>query len=344
MSASKLFYNRIGSRADDGFAWGNPRLSRPRDLRAFCAIDRHGPPPCSERSRRRHQSRCRSPRQVCPPSQPFALQCLAPCLLHGRHCCFSHRPLPRSDAEIVAIATAACVVLLSLLLLCRRRASGKPIVAVCELGVAGKPCGSVAAASVPTPLPPPRSPQRKSSTQQFSPAIESRVSGMVTLTMEGSGCCKIEYRVSGLDPGPHGFHIHEKADFSNGCVSAGGHYNPFGARHRRPCPPCRGHAIAPRHQCRHRTRPGGELARHPVVPSCRHAAPVVASGPFPPPSAHARGGWRSCVWFADPSRYARACPQGRTTAAPTTRTGTWGIWATSSPTAQASPRASSSQI
>lgn len=106
--------------------------------------------------------------------------------------------------------------------------------AVCELGVAGKPCGSVAAASVPTPLPPPRSPQRKSSTQQFSPAIESRVSGMVTLTMEGSGCCKIEYRVSGLDPGPHGFHIHEKADFSNGCVSAGGHYNPFGKNHGGP--------------------------------------------------------------------------------------------------------------
>jgi len=32
----------------------------------------------------------------------------------------------------------------------------------------------------------------------------------------------------------HGFHIHEKADFSNGSVSAGGIYNPFKKSHGGP--------------------------------------------------------------------------------------------------------------
>jgi len=41
----------------------------------------------------------------------------------------------------------------------------------------------------------------------------------------------IAYNVTGLEPGLHGFHIHEFANFSNGCVSAGPHYNPFGKTH-----------------------------------------------------------------------------------------------------------------
>lgn len=34
--------------------------------------------------------------------------------------------------------------------------------------------------------------------------------------------------------GLHGFHIHEKADFSQGCVSAGPHYNPYNKTHGGP--------------------------------------------------------------------------------------------------------------
>ncbi len=29
----------------------------------------------------------------------------------------------------------------------------------------------------------------------------------------------------------HAIHVHESADFSNGCISAGGHYNPYGKQH-----------------------------------------------------------------------------------------------------------------
>ena len=40
--------------------------------------------------------------------------------------------------------------------------------------------------------------------------------------------------VRGLEPGYHGFHVHVWGDLSNGCVSAGGHFNPFGKTHGAP--------------------------------------------------------------------------------------------------------------
>lgn len=40
--------------------------------------------------------------------------------------------------------------------------------------------------------------------------------------------------VSGLAAGKHGFHIHEKGDTGNGCLSAGGHYNPHKLSHGAP--------------------------------------------------------------------------------------------------------------
>ncbi len=37
--------------------------------------------------------------------------------------------------------------------------------------------------------------------------------------------------IRGLPAGPHGFHVHEKGDLGNGCLNAGGHFNPFGRSH-----------------------------------------------------------------------------------------------------------------
>ncbi|KAI8868474.1 superoxide dismutase [Cu-Zn] [Ramicandelaber brevisporus] len=44
----------------------------------------------------------------------------------------------------------------------------------------------------------------------------------------------IKGRLTGLADGLHGFHVHEWGDTTNGCVSAGQHFNPFGKKHGAP--------------------------------------------------------------------------------------------------------------
>ena len=43
------------------------------------------------------------------------------------------------------------------------------------------------------------------------------VRGQVTMEQEEGGNCMISWKITGLTPGKHGFHIHETADFSDGC-------------------------------------------------------------------------------------------------------------------------------
>ena len=61
--------------------------------------------------------------------------------------------------------------------------------------------------------------------------------GTVTFTQKGDKV-SVEARISGLTPGGHGFHIHEKGDCSSGDgMSAGGHFNPTGKPHGNPDAP-----------------------------------------------------------------------------------------------------------
>ena len=172
--------------------------------------------------------------------------------------------------------------------------SNKKIVATCELGAAGKPCGTSPNKGI-TPM---RSPSdlttahldRRPSAKQFVPERASKVTGTVTLTQE-NGITTIEYKVVGLEPGKHGFHIHETADFSNGCVSAG----------------VRSLRLRPRiHTLDSSSFPRGPFGCYPSVPSL---PPLFAS---------------SCRGTTTHS--------ARRTAGLTTRTGTSVIWATSPPT------------
>ncbi|KAH8146985.1 uncharacterized protein LAJ45_09066 [Morchella importuna] len=65
---------------------------------------------------------------------------------------------------------------------------------------------------------------------------DSTVSGTVTFTQENENSPTIiTYEISGNDPNAlRGMHIHEFGDNTNGCTSAGPHFNPFGKNHGAP--------------------------------------------------------------------------------------------------------------
>lgn len=59
--------------------------------------------------------------------------------------------------------------------------------------------------------------------------------GDITFMQEqDGGAVKLSGTVSGLTPGKHGFHVHEKGDVRNECVAAGGHFNPEKKTHGAP--------------------------------------------------------------------------------------------------------------
>jgi Cu-Zn family superoxide dismutase len=61
----------------------------------------------------------------------------------------------------------------------------------------------------------------------------SGVSGVAKFFKEGDKT-RIKATFTGLKTGIHGFHIHEFGNLTEGCKTAGGHYNPFGKNHGGP--------------------------------------------------------------------------------------------------------------
>ncbi|KAJ1694622.1 hypothetical protein LUZ63_011320 [Rhynchospora breviuscula] len=62
----------------------------------------------------------------------------------------------------------------------------------------------------------------------------SQVQGVVTLLQISDGPTTVKVRVTGLNPGSHGFHLHEFGDTTNGCMSTGPHFNPNKMTHGAP--------------------------------------------------------------------------------------------------------------
>lgn len=71
-------------------------------------------------------------------------------------------------------------------------------------------------------------------TASLAPTKNNQVAGTVSFVQRGN-TVTVEARVTGLSPGLHGFHIHEKGDCrAADASSAGGHFNPGGVPHAGP--------------------------------------------------------------------------------------------------------------
>jgi Cu-Zn family superoxide dismutase len=74
----------------------------------------------------------------------------------------------------------------------------------------------------------------QTATAMIAPTAGNTVKGTVTFTQKGDKV-SVTAQLSGLAPGGHGFHVHEKGDCSApDATSAGGHFNPTGKPHGAP--------------------------------------------------------------------------------------------------------------
>lgn len=77
--------------------------------------------------------------------------------------------------------------------------------------------------------------ERMVATALLAPASGSSVQGTVNFIQTTDGQIRVEANLTGLTPGAHGFHIHEKGDCSApDATSAGAHFNPTGKPHAGP--------------------------------------------------------------------------------------------------------------
>jgi len=71
-------------------------------------------------------------------------------------------------------------------------------------------------------------------TATLAPTKGNQAAGTVNFVQRGR-TVYVDARITGLSPGPHGFHVHEKGDCrAPDGSSAGGHFNPAGTPHAGP--------------------------------------------------------------------------------------------------------------
>lgn len=68
----------------------------------------------------------------------------------------------------------------------------------------------------------------------LQPTTGQTAKGAVHIQDLGDGTVEVQTDLTGVPPGVHGFHIHEKGDCGNNALNAGGHYNPTGMIHGAP--------------------------------------------------------------------------------------------------------------
>ena len=73
-----------------------------------------------------------------------------------------------------------------------------------------------------------------SATATLSPISGSTAAGTVQLTQMADGSVQVTVDLTGVPPGVHGFHIHDKGDCGDNGNAAGGHFNPAATAHGGP--------------------------------------------------------------------------------------------------------------
>jgi superoxide dismutase, Cu-Zn family len=68
----------------------------------------------------------------------------------------------------------------------------------------------------------------------LQPSSGQTAKGTVHLSDAGEGNVDVQVDLTGVPPGTHGFHIHEKGDCGNNGANAGGHFNPTSMVHGAP--------------------------------------------------------------------------------------------------------------
>src|SRR5512134_2729982 len=77
-------------------------------------------------------------------------------------------------------------------------------------------------------------PSSPSANTTLKPTQGNKAAGSVSFSQQGDKV-RVVANVTGLAPGSHGFHVHEKGDCSApDATSAGGHFNPGGSPHGHP--------------------------------------------------------------------------------------------------------------
>jgi Cu-Zn family superoxide dismutase len=68
----------------------------------------------------------------------------------------------------------------------------------------------------------------------LNPSEGNAAKGMVHFQDQGDGSVEVVVDLTGVPPGVHGFHVHDKGDCGNNGQNAGAHFNPMNLAHGAP--------------------------------------------------------------------------------------------------------------
>lgn len=75
---------------------------------------------------------------------------------------------------------------------------------------------------------------RPTATATLAPTSGQTAQGTVRFVQQPDGAVEVSVHLTGVPPGVHGFHIHEKGDCGDNGNAAGSHFNPAGTAHGSP--------------------------------------------------------------------------------------------------------------